>query len=125
MKTITLGYVLGPKPELLALAAENQTGVATNKKSLIFCGNWRDNRSGMTHRHLVGILTAILRAQRPELDADAAAVLAIVIARVGMSESEAVDAIETITGGTPLASEILLDVDIAIALRDATGLTEN
>jgi hypothetical protein len=56
----------------------------------------------MKERHMVTILTALLRAQTPELDGDAAVFQALAIARGGMGESELTDALEIVCWGRSL-----------------------
>jgi hypothetical protein len=82
----------------------------------------------MSHRHLIAILTAIVRAQKPELEGDAAVMQAIEWARDGAGEAELVAAIETILGGDrrewdllPTRADILRDVDYVLAMRAALG----
>jgi hypothetical protein len=83
----------------------------------------------MTDRQIIAILTAVLRAENPTLDGDAAVLAAIAIARGGMGEAELLDALGVILpatrkswaeGGSP-AAEILRDVDYALAIRGAAA----
>jgi hypothetical protein len=82
----------------------------------------------MSERHIIAILTAILRAQRPDLDGDAAVLQAITIARDGIGEAWLAEALDTILGGDrrewnllPTWAEILRDVDFALGMREAAG----
>jgi hypothetical protein len=62
-------------------------------------------------RHLVAILTAILRAQMPELDGDAAVLQAVAMARGGMGEREVTGALDIVCWGRCLTpAEIRCDV---------------
>ena len=74
---------------------------------------------------MVCILTAILRAQQPEIDGDAAVMVAIKMSRSGIGETELADAIDTVLGGLPPSSEIMHDVDYALAVRAATNIKHN
>jgi hypothetical protein len=69
----------------------------------------------MKERHLVTILTALLRAKTPELDGDAAVFQAVSMARGGMGESEVTAALDIVCWGRSLTpGEIRCDVKEAM-----------
>lgn len=82
----------------------------------------------MSERHVVAILTALIRAQNPRLDGDAAVLQAMAMARGGMGESELTAALEMALQAwewpgegylRPGAEEVLQDVDFALGVREA------
>ena len=76
----------------------------------------------MTQRQLVAILAALLRAQNPHLDPDAAVIIAISIAGgVGLTEHDLEHILNAILGGARIATaELLADVDRVLAMRAAS-----
>ena len=88
-------------------------------------------RKGRHHAfQTIAILTAIRRAQDHSLDGDVAVLDAIAIARRGMGEAELLDSIAVIvrdgtrspsSGAVCSATEILRDVDFALAVSGALG----
>jgi hypothetical protein len=80
----------------------------------------------MSERHMIGILTAILCSQysceQGEVgDLDNVVARAMTLARRGMGRIKAIDAIDTITSGSPAGAKILRAVDAAVAFREATS----
>jgi hypothetical protein len=80
----------------------------------------------VSERHLVAMLTAVIRVFLPQLDGDAAVLQAIALARGGMGEKELTEAIETVLRGwqspgegwlRPAVEDILTDVDFAMGVR--------
>lgn len=81
----------------------------------------------MSRRHVVAILTAILRAQDPSIEGDTAVLQAIAIERAGMPEAQLLAALTLIvlvtrksfTRSSDPGTEILRDVDYTLALQGA------
>jgi hypothetical protein len=110
-----LSEVLGePRDAQTRVPYDFQATKTENAASL-----WR-GATDVPDRQVVAILTAILRAQHPAMDADEAVLAAIAQARFGLSDAELAAALVAVLPWAP-PSEILTDVNFAMDLRDVMG----